>query len=178
MGLDMYLFKTKKVEGLTGDEYNKVANCVYNNEEDLKNGAKLKDLIPEIKNVDELQESIVERGNHFKWLSIFEEVGYWRKANSIHNWFVKNCQNGIDECQLSNEVTEKQLKELLSLCNDVLMGTKNPKKTLPTASGFFFGGTGYDNYYIEDMKNTIEIISEVLNKTDFEKEIIFYNSSW
>ena len=37
MGLDMYLFKTKKVEGLTGDEYNKVANCVYHNEEDLKN---------------------------------------------------------------------------------------------------------------------------------------------
>ena len=95
MGLDMYLFKTKKVEGLTGDEYNKVANCVYHNEEDLKNGAKLKDLLPEIKNVDELQESIVERGNHFKWLSIFEEVGYWRKANAIHNWFVKNCQNDL-----------------------------------------------------------------------------------
>jgi len=30
---------------------------------------------------------------------IVEEVGYWRKANQIHNWFVENVQNGIDECQ-------------------------------------------------------------------------------
>ena len=27
------------------------------------------------------------------------EVGYWRKANHIHAWFVKNCQDGVDECQ-------------------------------------------------------------------------------
>ena len=26
-------------------------------------------------------------------------VGYWRKANQIHKWFVDNCQNGRDECQ-------------------------------------------------------------------------------
>jgi len=25
---------------------------------------------------------------------IEEEVGYWRKANAIHSWFVKNIQNG------------------------------------------------------------------------------------
>jgi len=27
-----------------------------------------------------------------------EEVGYWRKANHIHKWFVDNVQNGVDEC--------------------------------------------------------------------------------
>lgn len=26
-------------------------------------------------------------------------VAYWRKANQIHDWFVKNVQDGIDECQ-------------------------------------------------------------------------------
>ena len=27
-----------------------------------------------------------------------EEVGYWRKANAIHGWFVRNVQNGKDDC--------------------------------------------------------------------------------
>ena len=24
-------------------------------------------------------------------------VAYWRKANAIHQWFVDNCQDGVDE---------------------------------------------------------------------------------
>jgi hypothetical protein len=26
-------------------------------------------------------------------------IGYWRKANHIHNWFVKNVQNAEDDCR-------------------------------------------------------------------------------
>ena len=33
-----------------------------------------------------------------------EEVAYWRKFNALHNWFVQNCQDGVDECQYA-EVT-------------------------------------------------------------------------
>ena len=29
---------------------------------------------------------------------IEEEVGYWRKANQIHRWFVTNIQDGVDNC--------------------------------------------------------------------------------
>ena len=29
---------------------------------------------------------------------IMEMVGYWRKQNAIHNWFVENVQDGIDDC--------------------------------------------------------------------------------
>ena len=32
-------------------------------------------------------------------------VAYWRKANAIHSWFVENCQDGVDECQYSNEIS-------------------------------------------------------------------------
>ena len=46
---------------------------------------------------------------------VVEEVMYWRKANAIHGWFVDNCQNGIDECQMSI-VTRAQLIELKELC--------------------------------------------------------------
>lgn len=29
---------------------------------------------------------------------IYVKVGYWRKANAVHKWFVENVQDGVDEC--------------------------------------------------------------------------------
>ena len=52
------------------------------------------------------------------------------------------------------------------------------ERLLPTQGGFFFGSTDYDEYYIEDLKRTIEIIDNVLATTDFKKEMIYYVSSW
>ena len=47
-----------------------------------------------------------------------ESVGYWRKANAIHNWFVKNVQNGEDDCK-DYYVSVENLKDLLNLCLEV-----------------------------------------------------------
>lgn len=52
------------------------------------------------------------------------------------------------------------------------------EKLLPTTRGCFFGSTDYDEYYIEDLENTIKIIDDVLKETDFEKEYILYMASW
>jgi hypothetical protein len=52
------------------------------------------------------------------------------------------------------------------------------KELLPSTSGFFFGSTDYDEYYVEDIKNTINIITKVLETTDFEAQMIYYCSSW
>jgi hypothetical protein len=49
---------------------------------------------------------------------------------------------------------------------------------LPTTSGFFFGNTGYNEWYINDLKETIDIIDKVLAETDFDSQMIFYVSSW
>lgn len=46
-------------------------------------------------------------------------IGYWRKANAVHAWFVKNTQNGVDECQTTS-VTLEQLKALRSDCLQVI----------------------------------------------------------
>ena len=37
----------------------------------------------------------------YQGISISYPVGYWRKANAIHNWFVQNVQDNRDECQKS-----------------------------------------------------------------------------
>jgi hypothetical protein len=54
--------------------------------------------------------------------NIEEEVMYWRKANAIHQWFVKNVQDGTDDCK-EYEVETEKLQELLEACNKVLSST-------------------------------------------------------
>ena len=106
------------------------------------------------------------------------EVGYWRKANEIHNWFVQNVQNGIDECQPA-PVSVAKLKTLRSTVNKVLKAAKKgdfslAESLLPTQSGFFFGGTDYDEYYIQDLESTLEI----LDKAIAVGKPCVYQSSW
>lgn len=122
------------------------------------------------------------------WMRIHEEVGYLRKANHIHNWFVENVQDGEDDCCYHREVEKEDLLDLLDACETVLVSCElvdgQVKDSsiadilLPTASGFFFGGTDYDEWYVEDIKKTIDIIKNVLETTDFHRQMIYYVSSW
>jgi hypothetical protein len=143
--------------------------------------------------------------------NIIEEVGYWRKANAIHRWFVEKVQDGKDECQESC-VTRTQLQELYDACVLVRDNTKLKKgkvnngytfekkvekpiladgkvvadpsvaeALLPTQSGFFFGGTDYDEYYMEDINNTIKILEPEL-KLEYPRGVYepdyYYRASW
>lgn len=49
-------------------------------------------------------------------------IGYWRKANAIHQWFVEEVQEGRDECQ-SSYVSREKLTELKTKCQAVLDGS-------------------------------------------------------
>lgn len=108
---------------------------------------------------------------------IEEEVGYWRKANHIHAWFVDHVQGGKDDC---NEyyVSKKQLAELLSLVNNVLANHDLAPELLPTQSGFFFGDTNYSEYYFEDLELTKNIIESLLTGDTTSDREIYYRSSW
>lgn len=58
---------------------------------------------------------------------------------------------------------------------------KNPEvceELLPSQDGFFFGGTDYDSYYMDDINRTIEQLEKVLKETDFENEVVYYCASW
>lgn len=112
------------------------------------------------------------------WWRITEEVGYWRKANQIHNWFVENIQDGVDDCDFHREVTKEDLEELLDVCHEVLCNHDLAEARLPSTSGFFFGSTEYDEYYFDDIEKTIDIITKVLETTDFETQMLYYCSSW
>lgn len=103
------------------------------------------------------------------------EVGYWRKANQIHKWFVDHVQGGEDECR-PHSVSRENLIQLREICTTVLADPRQAAELLPTASGFFFGSTDYDQYYQQDLESTVAIIDRALalpESWDFE-----YQSSW
>ena len=131
------------------------------------------------------------------------EIGYWRKSNQIHNWFVENTQDGEDR-NGESDVSREQLIELKELCekvvkilseqtrkkvmikdrfsdkefeHDIYEDTEEIKALLPTREGFFFGGTEYDEYYKDDLEQTIEILNKCLEK--FGEDWDFsYRASW
>lgn len=169
MGLDMYLTRRKYIGG--NYEHNKVQGVVAI----TKNGKQ----VPIDLN---------------KVTYINEEVGYWRKANQIHKWFVDNVQDGKDDCG-TYDVYTGHLEKLLELCKEVRSKAKlvfgkikngqqfkNGKwedvyvdgkyienaeeisKILPTEDGFFFGSTDYDEWYYSDIIDTIQMLEKVLKE--------------
>lgn len=112
---------------------------------------------------------------------IEESVGYWRKANHIHKWFVDNVQSGKDDCE-QYDVSKAQCEKLLELCKKIKNKESRPEEVLPRESGFFFGGTDYDEYYERDIDSTIEIMETILFECDASKDYfgfdLYYQSSW
>jgi hypothetical protein len=105
---------------------------------------------------------------------IIEEAGYWRKQNQIHRWFVENVQKGVDNCG-DYYVSKSELETLLELCQKVKADNTLADELLPGASGFFFGGTEYDEWYFSGIDNTIDILKEALEDENGE---YYYSSSW
>jgi hypothetical protein len=154
MGLDMYLYASK---------YTSPAE--WRPEDERK---KFKDILKAIdgeKFVDTDLPSIV----------IDLKVGYWRKANQIHQWFVDNVQSGEDNCA-EYYVDRDKLKELRDLCKLALKDKGKAEELLPTQSGFFFGSTEIDEWYFQDVNATIEIINKCLEMDD--TWTFKYQSSW
>jgi hypothetical protein len=141
-------------------------------------------------------------------LYVSATVGYWRKANAIHAWFVKHTQDGVDDGR-NSYVSRKQLEELRTACNEVLdsietvdgminvgkmitaAGTEQltapgkvitnkaaAERVLPTQGGFFFGSTDYDEGYIADLRDTVRIIDRVLTDKSLEGCDFEYRASW
>ncbi len=100
---------------------------------------------------------------------------YWRKANQVHAWFVKNVQGGNDNCG-EYYVSQDKLKELRDLCQKAL-DNRDPN-LLPPQDGFFFGGTDIDEWYWQDLKNTIAQLDRVFDLPQLSDLSFSYNSSW
>jgi len=153
MGLDMYL------EARNYIGYSK-------NPKVLELKSMMRDIFPETSEFEDDQ---------FSYATV--EVGYWRKANSIHKWFVNNVQNGKDDCG-DYHVNSGDLVKLRDICIEVLNDRSLASELLPTQPGFFFGSLDYDDdYYFQQINSTIEILNRALEFTE-KGWSIYYSSSW
>ena len=108
-------------------------------------------------------------------LTVTETAIYWRKSNQIHNWFITNCANGVDECQ-PVYVSREKLEELLETVSNVIK-TKDTSDLEPV-SGFFFGSTDVDKWYWEDLNRTKKELKTLLDKTVTSDISFIYQASW
>ena len=176
MGLDMYLYARKH-------EY---ASSYYKTKKTKLTPAYPADIVkvfPEFsqESVDALPEDERSfRDRRAVKRNTYYEIGYWRKANQVHNFFVQKCGDGVDECQ-EIYVEKDQLKELKENCEYVLQNKDRAAEVLPTQSGFFFGSTSYDEYYYEDIRHTLDVVNKALALIENDKTgdyDIIYQASW
>ena len=81
----------------------------------------------------------------------------------------------MDDCG-DYYVGTDDLEKLLDACEKVKADNSLADTLLPSASGFFFGGTEYDEWYFNGIDNTIEILKEAL--ADESDSSYYYSSSW
>ena len=224
MGLDMYLERTPRFRGYTAkqivaiNEYFGWKNAKENGSKYANGtleqwcGTSYKDVPKAAINFYKpffiTRYYLWDTDHKYGYKSIIEEVGYWRKANAIHKWFVDNVQDGEDNCGYY-KVAPEQLEELLNICKLIKQKCilkkgkiangyrfengkevpimedgeyiENPEvaaEYLPTQSGFFFGGTDYDQWYMKDIESTIEILTKVLKEKDIDNHMVVYTSRW
>lgn len=165
MGLDMYLSAKKHMEKVNWSALQNNSDLSYDSPEAV---------YPKFNDLMELTQ-LSDVATDIYGASVEVTCAYWRKANQIHKWFVDNVQNGEDNCE-SYYVSHEQILELLTTARQCLF-TKDPS-LLPPQGGFFFGGTDIDEWYWNDIKNTINQLKRVSELPEFDKLSFSYQSSW
>jgi hypothetical protein len=150
MGLDMYLTAKRYVS-----DYN---------DQDKVLGTELMRHFPELRPEETVR-------------NIEVRLGYWRKSNAIHKWFVDNVQEGKDDCG-SYWCSSEKLVELRDRCQRILDFRHLAVEQLPTQEGFFFGSTDYDEWYFKDVERTRDIMIRALELQESGGWDIEYQSSW
>ena len=173
MGLDMYLYARKYVSKNDYTNFNREDGVMPPVREEWKSLAALS------------PKGLMDNAQDFGGISISYPVGYWRKANAIHGWFVNELANGEDECQ-EIPVDRGHLLILQDSCKAVLAAPKDEmaeeagEHSLEPTPGFFFGANEIDEWYIESLKDTIAMIDNVLSvipEDNYDWQFI-YQASW
>ena len=183
MGLDMYLNSVPKVKST--DELEKlqerltIAYFKDKLQEELKSIQKEKNFIYDIPfslspyiNKENYAECLKEYS--YK-VDVSMKLGYWRKFNALHAWFVKNVQKEVDDCGIYI-VTKLQLEGLYEELKSI--NKDNAENILPNQKGFFFGGTEYDEYYWKEIEYLKGFLIYVLTQVDERERTLIYSSSW
>lgn len=196
MGLDMYLEKCKRVEGYT---YKQVMNAPYyfnaEDEKDFDDALKYYNLTKEDINKLKGMDIKSQEVGYFRkfnalhnWMveNVQDEVddcGYYEVTSqdlkvlldSLHK--IKDSAVLVSWREVNYPIPDDYRAELEKYGEDIKLfkDIEVAEELLPTAEGFFFGCTLYDDYYLENINKAIDIFENVKLKDD---EVLLYGSSW
>jgi len=159
MGLDMYLWKSKRI-----DVYD------FKKDEFMAKNIKVKVDVEFSDGEVKTEEYVLGNPKHDGY--IYFPVAYWRKANAIHRWILEHTKQKEDDCR-KIYVSGEKILELIEDCKTVLADHSKAEKILPTQEGFFFGSNEYDEWYFSDLEKTIEMLKNTTNDDEF-----IYQASW
>ena len=186
MGLDMFLYSVPKVkseaelceiekrlaEAFFAGEFEKELHTIHLEKKFIFGIPIEIERFPETK---EKYEEYKKADGHVIKVRVDISLGYWRKFNALHSWFVENVQKGTDDCN-RYIVTEHHLRKLQEDLSELT--PENVGKKLPTKGGYFFGNTDYDDYYWQEVERTKAFVSYVLNQINHRERTIIYQASW
>jgi len=101
----------------------------------------------------------------------------WRKANAIHGWIVSNW--GDEDNCTPIHLPMQAIVDLRDVCAEVVrVGTTEvAEELLPPTPGFFFGSNEVDDWYWENVKETLAFLNELISTSDEHQEFE-YQASW
>ena len=159
MGLDMYLYARKYIAAETysrvNDEFVTTANPDF-------------DIIASAAGIDK-----DDLDMEVPSLTIEFKVGYWRKAQAIHNWFVDNLQNGNDNCA-DYFVSRDDLVTLRDIAFEVLQVKHEDISNDLLPDGY----SSYDDDYYWQIEDTVKQLDRILDNPKFQDYEFTYTSSW
>lgn len=167
MGLDMYLSASVTVDKLNWAKVKKQQPPSYENPPDDYVYSKFKDIVKRA-GLESVHTDVYPA-------RVTVTCAYWRKANQIHGWFVKEIQEGTDDCR-EYSVSVSSLRELLDLVSEAL--DKKDATLIPPVEGFFFGGNEVDEGYWQDLEDTKDQMMRILAIPNIDRLQFTYQSSW
>ena len=93
------------------------------------------------------------------WLHYPKECAYFRKVNLLYAYFERK---GTLLDQYFSMVERDDVIDIIDRCKRVLADHSLAEELLPTQSGFFFGGTEYDEWYFNKVEDVLEQMEKIL----------------
>jgi len=141
MGLDMYLYAEKYISSydyeFDGKEHTRRDNIEY-------------ERVMEASGLSSLPTA------PYGSVTVSKCIAYWRKANAIHGWFVRELANGKDECQRISVARE----DLINLRNDCVNVLAMRGDAVPSINS--------NVYEIKDVGDEEDVVSKMMSAMQSE----------
>ena len=102
----------------------------------------------------------------------YDVVIAWRKRNQIHGYFDRLFDE-VENCE-AYPISIEQLEKLVDTCKTVLENHDSAEDLLPVRGGIFFGNYEYNDFYFNQVGETMEDLKNLIKSHDGKTQYYYY----